>query len=489
MTSSPTITLFSQRIDTSRQPASFLASILIHCGVSALLWFGIAYTPRIDTRTDKERYTVRKLDLRTPDQQMQRASKGSVRYPGPRPAAGKSATAKLDAHPPVMRQIAHAQPGPQTLIQPDLPDRLTLIQPVPVPLVVLWSPSKTPVKDIVALPATPAASDVKPSLDRPNEEVNLADVDLSATNLPSVKLPLMPSTSSPVEVHGPELTQRAPQTVSQDAAPTTPATVLSLSDLQMKDGTITLPPVNETARSTAPGELAPGEARDSKSAEKDNGAGKAEASSAGQSAGSAVTAPAPTPIPATASSAPGPQGQPKGADSPSTPAPAPDAGKGPSNQASATAITLPRDGRFGAVVVGDAMEDQFPEMAGVWSGRMAYTVYLHVGLARSWILQYSLPRSADADAAGNTMHLEAPWPYNIVRPNLDPGAIDADALMVHGFVNQSGRFETLSIVFPQSFSQAQFVLSSLQQWQFRPAMQDGRGARVEVLLIIPEELE
>ena len=481
MTPSRTITLFSQQIDTSRQPASFLASILIHCGVISLLWFGIAYTPRIDAHVNKERYTVRKLDLHTPEQQMRRSAKGVVLYPRPQIASSKPTPGKLVAHPPVMRQIAHVQPGPQTLIQPDRPDRLTLIQPVPVPLVFLWSPSKAPVKDIVApLPEKPTASDVKPSLDRPNEEVNLADVDLSATNLPSVKLPLMPSTSSPVVVHGPELTQLPPQSASQNSAPPTPATVMSLSDLQMKDGTITLPPVNETASSTAPGELAPGEARDSATPDKDGIAENAGGTGAGQSTAGAIAAPATVP------NAASPEGQPKSADSPS--ASGAEAGNGQGNQVSATAITLPRNGGFGAVVVGDAMEDQFPEMAGVWNGRMAYTVYLHVGLARSWILQYSLPRSADADAAGITAHLEAPWPYNIVRPNLDPGTIEADALMVHGFVNQSGRFETLSIVFPQSFPQAQFVLSSLQQWQFRPAMRDGHGATVEVLLIIPEEL-
>jgi hypothetical protein len=33
------------------------------------------------------------------------------------------------------------------------------------------------------------------------------------------------------------------------------------------------------------------------------------------------------------------------------------------------------------------------------------------------------------------------------------------------------------------------VLSSLQKWQFRPAMQNGQIARVEVLLIIPEEMD
>jgi hypothetical protein len=164
-------------------------------------------------------------------------------------------------------------------------------------------------------------------------------------------------------------------------------------------------------------------------------------------------------------------------------------GAGQIDQGSATEITLPKTGQFGAVLVGDSLEDEFPEMAGVWSGRMAYTVYLHVGLARSWILQYALPRSADAEAAGDVAHLEAPWPYNIVRPNLAPGSIDADALMIHGFVNRQGRFDTLSIVFPQAFPQTQFVLDALERWQFRPASQGGQISRVEVLLIIPAELE
>ena len=154
-----------------------------------------------------------------------------------------------------------------------------------------------------------------------------------------------------------------------------------------------------------------------------------------------------------------------------------------------TPIALPKDGHFGSVIVNDAIEQQFPEMEGVWSGRMAYTAYLHVGLSKSWIMQYSLPANAEAAAGGTVSPLEAPWPYNIVRPNLAPGSIDADALMVRGFVDQSGRFEDLSIVFPQPFSNAQFVLSTLKQWQFRPATQNGQAVRVEVLLIIPETFE
>jgi hypothetical protein len=164
-------------------------------------------------------------------------------------------------------------------------------------------------------------------------------------------------------------------------------------------------------------------------------------------------------------------------------------GSGHGNQLSAAHISLPKDGQFGAVVVGSSLDEKYPESAPVWSGRMSYTVYLHVGLSKSWILQYSLSRADNAAAAGNISHIEAPWPYNIVRPNIPPGAIDADALMVHGFINQAGRFQTLAILFPPQFAEAQFVLDELAKWQFRPATQNGQNVVVEVLLIIPDEPE
>jgi hypothetical protein len=163
-------------------------------------------------------------------------------------------------------------------------------------------------------------------------------------------------------------------------------------------------------------------------------------------------------------------------------------GNGTGDQPTTTRIALPRDGQFGAVVVGASLEDQFPEMARVWAGRLAYTVYLHVGLAKSWILQYSLPMSDEAAAAGNISHLDAPWPYTIVRPNLDIDPSESEAIMIHGFVNQSGHFEGLKVVFPPQFQETQFVLASLAKWQFRPASRNGQLARVEILLIIPEEV-
>jgi len=140
------------------------------------------------------------------------------------------------------------------------------------------------------------------------------------------------------------------------------------------------------------------------------------------------------------------------------------------------------------VVVGASLDEQYPETAGMWSGRMAYTVYLHVGAARNWIIQYSLPRSADAAAAGQA-HLEAPYPTDMAVPNLTPGIINADAIMLHGFISPAGYFKELILAFPPQFPQSRFVLDALRQWKFRPAAQDGRPVTVEILLIIPETPE
>jgi hypothetical protein len=237
---------------------------------------------------------------------------------------------------------------------------------------------------------------------------------------------------------------------------------MSLSDLRMPDGTVTLPPVNLTTDQSESGALKPGEAARGNRANQLGGTGNEPAA--------------------------GNSGEPVAVvgDHSGT-RPGPGTGSGTGLGLTTDQIALPKDGQFGAVIVGASLEEKYPEMSGVWNDRVAYTVYLHVGLEKSWILQYSLPRASAAADAGNVTRLEAPWPFNIVRPNLSPDAINSDAVLVHGFVNQQGRFESLAIAFPPEFPLAQFVLDSLNQWQFRPAARNGQTERVEVLLIIPEE--
>jgi hypothetical protein len=465
--------LFATLPPQSQGPASLVGSIVIHAIAAAVVWFGFGYKPPI-TRVVEAHYTLRQLDLLMPPEQQKQAA---PRIPYPKSHSGAAAPAgRTEQSRTLPKQV---EPGPQTLIQADLLNPITLPQPVPVPQVVIWSPSKTTAKHIVPpLPEKPTAADVLPVLDRPNQELTLADVNLASSNLPSFKSPVAPSTTSPVTVHVPAQVQLPPASASQQSAPPTPAAVLSLSDLRLKDGTAALPPVNESQASTAQGALSLGHAQNP-SDQAGNGALAARPGlgGAGQSPAGGANHSA--------------SGSGSGSGKPETSSSLSEAetGSDGTGRATTTPIDLPKDGHFGSVIVGETLEQQFPELEGAWNGRIAYTAHLHVGLSKSWIMQYSLPRNAEATAGGTVSRLEAPWPYDIVRPNLAPGTIDADALMIRGFVNESGRFEDLSIVFPQPFSSAQFVLAALQQWQFRPAQQNGQAAKVEVLIIIPDEMQ
>jgi hypothetical protein len=344
----------------------------------------------------------------------------------------------------------------------------------------IWSAGKSTAKVILAPQPKPAtAAEVRPSIDPPNQEANLADLSISATDLATPTPQIQPSTTSPLVVHGPDLPQATPQTSSQSSAPPTPATVMSLSDLRVKEGTVTLPAGNQTAPSAASGALAQGHAADPSAAGKGNPESKAGGRGAGVGQGDA----------ANKSGSSGSAGNRNGVKIWPAQQTAAGNANGSGNQPATTHIKLPISGQFGAVILGASLKEAYPETAELWSGRLAYTVYLRVGLAKSWILQYSLSREDNAAASGNIAHIDAPWPYNIVRPNIDPGAIDADALMVHGFVNQAGRFEGLTVAFPSDFPLAKFVLDSLAQWQFRPATQNGQNIKVEVLVIVPDQEE
>ncbi|MGA3134638.1 MAG: hypothetical protein ABSC88_01455 [Terracidiphilus sp.] len=484
MRSSRTITLFSERPDLSRRSSSFAVSIVVHLALCVVV-LGILRPPVLNNRVLTARYDMRHLDLNTPNEEMRRAAASALKQPGPRNAAHKpSPGGNPNREVAILRQTVQALKRQQTLVQPKVQSDLKLAQEIPVPTIVIWQPEKTPPKAIVPPPpATPMAAAVLPRFEAPNRESRLADVRISATGLSKQKMPVLPSTTSPVVVHGPDLPQKVPQTTSVSSAQPTPTAVLSLSDLRMTTGRVILPPANTSGASDSPGALTQGQGKDTSQQGNSNAAGKTGGSGAGQAAGVSKDQPASS----------GGAGERSGGGAGAGPAQKADAGSGSGSgsgdRPSTAHITLAKDGQFGSVVVGASLEDKYPETAGLWSGRMAYTVYLHLGLAKSWIFQYSAPRSANAEEAGTNARLDAPWPFNIVRPNLDPGEWNADALMVHGFVNQAGRFEALAMVFPPDFPQAKFVLDALAQWQFRPATQNGQNVKVEVLLIIPAEDE
>jgi hypothetical protein len=493
MRSSRTISLFSDRPEFAQRSSSFLVSVVAHVAATGVLSYGLIFSPATTDPVHTQHYDVRHLDLHTPEPKQQASSEGGkhIPYPGPHAVKTEAATGgNAVPHETALRLPVDAEPGPQTLIQPDIRHTAHLKEVVPLPTVVIRAPNKQVVKNVVAPHPEPAiASDVKPSLRAPNEEVNPTDLSVAASETPSKLQILRPSTTSPLLVHGPEKAQLPPVTASQTSATPAPVALISLSDLKMKDGPVTIPPVNETANKKQEGPVKEGLAEKPLAPGKGNPVSKAGGAGSGTSAtpalastvmtaeakNPAATNPAASPSTAPAApreaktySAPGSTDSTAGSDPPTS------------------HFVLPKNGEFGAVVVGATMQGEYPEVVSMWGGRMAYTVYLHVGLQKSWTLQYSIPTAVETEAGGNTPRLEAPWPYNIVRPNLAPGAINADALMVHGFVNDAGRFESLVVAFPPEFPQAQYVLNALAQWQFRPAAENGHPTRVEVVLIIPE---
>jgi hypothetical protein len=529
MRTSSTISLFSEQPELNQRPYSFVFSILAHGVAFGLIFIGIISAPKVKVQVAVQRYEVRHLDLHTLESEMQRArSDFRKEIETPRAPSHAQAPAKEQASPPAaspdappqaLRMVVQAPRGAQTLVQPDLPKPLTLNVEIPVPTVVIWAGKKVVVKTIVPpLPEKPVVAEVKPSTQLPNEEQKLAEIAIPAVALPIVQpQPILPSTTTPLVVTGPKPTPPAPITTAQGSSLPTPAAVMSLSEHRMANGAVTLPPVNSSVATPSPGEIAPAEAKNTtpaghgshtdKPAQKPvdknksvgkstgNAAGKPTAKPADHAVGKANDKPADKAVgnaaaksnSAKAADLPDSAKAPQGANAGSAQKTTAQTGYGIVNTPTGAHITRPKEGQFGSVVVGSSLTEKYPETAELWSGRLSYTVYLPVGLARSWILQYSLSR-ADSPA-GATTRAEAPWPYNIVRPNIAPGAIDADALMIHGFVNQAGRFEALSIAFPPDFAQAQFVLNALNQWEFRPATQNGQNVKVEVLLIIPEVQE
>ncbi len=470
------VTLFTERPPARTGPSAFAISLVLHVLVCALILAGLSRVPRSRNIAAENRYTVRLLKLERPIP-MPRSQASALEAPAGSQASAAGAASGRAAAP----ELTRAQPAPQTQVQPDLTPNLMLPRDTPIPAVLMWSAQNAHARVIVApaVPQLPSAR-VHPSLEVANREQTLAEVEMASSER-SMQLPtLKPSTTTPVVATTTRSETAVAATVSKALGVPTPARVISLSDLEMPQGTVVLPPANEAAAGVGlgialshglgTGQTGTGTAQ----GQSDTGGGKGLRGTAGQGTGSDGNA-AGTGGPAMATGAGGPGGS-------ATPP-----GAGSDAEPDVTHLRLRRDGKFGVVVVGSSIDAAYPEAAGVWGSRLAYTVYLHVGLPKTWILQYALPRDSVAAVSGTVTRPEAPWPYDIVRPHLALGDVNADAVMVHGIVNAEGHFEKLGVVFPLEFAQTKFLLQALERWQFRPATQNGQIAAVEVLLIIPEE--
>jgi len=500
MRSSRTITLFSDGPEPRQKPSAFVASMVVHGAFVAMVLLSFMYAPQFKIHSP-DIYMLQHVDLNMPEPPIRRAGGSGSSFPSPNAAGSKTPSHEKLAAPPSSRlRLERRKLAAQTLVQPDVePDKI-LPKETPLPALLLWSANKLKVKVITPPPPKPVTATFdKPKLNLPNKEVVPKDIAISSTNFQS-KLPMpMPSNTSPIVVHQEAPIQRVPETSSVSTSQPTAAATLSASDIHLAQGSVPLPPANQSASGNLEGSLGTGQSAaslhvgrgDADSTGIDSGTGKTQGNASGAAAGTG--------------NAGGDKGQGNGAGhggagstSGNGHGAGPGAGQGAGQgtgkgagqglgegeEGSVARITLPKNGQFGVVVVGSAVEDDYPEAAPVWKGRLAYSVYLHVGMAKSWILQYSLPRAGDSAESAATK-LEAPWPYYIVRPNLNPDLADSDSVMVHGYVNESGHFEDMTVIFPNGLVETKLLLTALRQWQFRPGTQNGQIAKLEVLLIIP----
>jgi hypothetical protein len=499
-----------------RRLPGFVLSVLLHCLVmAALLGLPSGKAPRTAERARIYHYSVQLIRLTIPKyvpqtQPVQRpmlvriprrataearasADASSSDGAGQQSAAAEPQRARAFSMP----AFAMAQPVRQTLVRPDVAPGITLKRDVPLPTLLLafdQKPPAYPVKRFV----TPALRQVQKTaaLTVVAAAPDLAGTAASASNLKvtaaMAELPRLP-------VPPPAMAQAPSSAVSSNAASGSAQAVppsinvLSLSENPvLPNELLVIPPANQIAGGvtadldgTRPGTKGLGNgrgdsARDARGDGHGNGAGAAAGKGLSGSGGGPGTA----------------NGAGDGLVA---------AGLGKSNSEAAgnaavpggdsglraglpgtTELNLPKDGKFGVVVLGSTAAAPYPESSGVMSGKVVYTVYLRVGQRKNWILQYSLPRSAVAVSRveGTKIPLEAPWPYLIVRPYIIG---EADYVLVRGNISEKGHFDQLALVFPQEMEKKDLLLRSLGQWEFRAASRDGMPTAVDVLLIIPRE--
>lgn len=481
MRSSNTITLFSPPPQRESGPSAFVVSIVLHSCVFALLFASVRQVRVLEQKMPNRKFDVRLLDMRQaqsslqwfPQQRMTHSGHAAVRHG--LSAGGKLGSARVSRVAHVSRNFISPKPAPQTMIQPEVPPDQRVLPKIPIPKAMVWTPGEIAQRKIVTpAPQPPGAIQVKPSLAQPNHEMNPANVTLSSTPF-ETKAPLpVPGTTSPVNVSGPQPAKQLPQTSSLETTQVSPARVISLSDTNLQNGTAALPVVNEVAPSDSSGSPTAGKTESVSIAGSDDTDSRENGTGAGHGAGNAGDNADGFTVSYGSNTGPSDDN-----------VASIDTGEGPSSSSGTSAapahLTKPKDGHYGMVVVGASPEEDYPETADLWTGRLAYTVYLQTETPQSWILQYSLSREV-GDDPGNGSQPDPPWPYDMIRPNLSS---IKDVILVHGFVNAQGRFEQLSVAYPPGFVETSLLLRALKQWVFRPAMSQGQPATVEILLIIP----
>lgn len=519
--------------------AALLDSAVVHLLVLMLTWVAGSYLAGLGNYSVNwaANNKVEPLRLLIPEPLYFRPAGAEARAPDPRPvrrrsdrpaagnreasASGASGRRRLAIPPqlelPQVPQTADAGP---LVLQPDYPVPPPL--KTAVPALAFWArqaPLPKPPRRAIVIPgrveapAAPSALDAPPVLTAPNRELAASDINMALP--PGQTLPVLPvpnSATNPIRLRAPAA---EPTVASFDPTLGRPVNVLALGSerapagelVEIAKGLRNVPAI-EVADGTSGARMQTAQAaadsgRAGDGRQHPNGtdtttrevarakAAVAPASAPGQGAGPRQppgSGNAPGAGPAQASVAAGRAGA--GAHPaalPGSPGAAPPTA---TNAGDVMRILHPATGSFDVVIMQSGARDDLPELGGMLSGSPVYTVYLRVGAAREWLLEYCVIPVAKRSASpyqinvGDSVEVSPPYPLSTVVPNSILGQQHSRPIVVHGLLTTSGNLRDVRAADASSLLARQ-LLPLLGEWRFRPALKNREAIEVEVLLVVP----
>lgn len=478
------VTLFSEQEIARAGSPSMVVSVVAHVLTAASLLILVKVgVPRIVHVPPQEFSVVRVLTY-DPSRDLAKASDNGSKLHRKMTQSHpvKSAGGAIQPRRRIIPPKPKVKTGPQTILQAHA-NKVAPPKHAIIPTVLLTAAHPKITQNIYTPKPRPTPAAPTPHLlTLPNAETHVADIMLSSTAFTTQHLVLPPSTTVPYKLDSPSIDAQIIETTSPTKRAPTPTRLLTISPLQIVKGKTIIPQTeNEVQKTEAKGSLTSGQEEN----EPGNGNGVRAGMNLLQAALTGMGTHGPrvregTPKATASNASKGNQGL-ATAMGRAKAMIADQSGTG--NRISFTHLSRSQAGQFGAILMGASPQEDYPETADLWTGRNAYTVYVDVGRHTSWILQYSLPKTATPDQLQDK--LNPPYPYDMLRPNFPSSELNADDLLVHGFIGAKGDLENLTVEFPPDFSLAKRILKALAQWKFRPATLDGVATRVEVLLIIP----
>ena len=247
---SRTITLFAEAPSVRRGPSGFVVSALVHLAVICLGYAYLRQAVRVQDLIVHPRYNVRLIRVEPPQLRRIRSGGSDGGTPDLSAEAMRAAGPAGQAS-PLIHEVVRPIRAAQTLVQPDLPPDL-LAKQVPLPQVMIWTAGRTPGVTLAPPPPKPLNAPVKyPSLEVPNDQLNIAEMKIAPSAISTSALTVLPSTTTPIAVKRAAQPMQMPALASAPVGTATPARVISLSEIQMQRGTIALPAINELAAAMA----------------------------------------------------------------------------------------------------------------------------------------------------------------------------------------------------------------------------------------------